>query len=166
MFHFFFSLLYQFNINYFPWRCLCGAGGAETWAIGTETKAIWKFLKETKPFNRKYLKSKQLRFPSPTSGFGARAPSARGRGSAGLPGSPGQPAQEERVPKAPRPAPCQGSPASLQQSHSPGRTLQTGSASRSRNHGSKTKASPRNIPLCSLLPTTKFSRHVQTLQAI
>lgn len=77
LFLLFFSLFYQFNINIFPWHCLCGAAGTETWAIGTETKMIWK---GNKIINRKYLKFEELAFPFKHLALGWHLPKVQGRG--------------------------------------------------------------------------------------
>lgn len=151
LFLLFFSLFYQFNINIFPWHCLCGAAGTETWAIGTETKMIWK---GNKIINRKYLKFEELAFPFKHLALGWQLPKVQGRGQQDSPlgGTDATSPLLCLVPRTPPPG--------VQQSHSP---TCTQSLSRCPNHGSKAKTSPRNISFCSLHHAPKLSRHIQRL---
>lgn len=158
LFLFFFSLFYQFNINNFLWHCFCGAAGTETWATGTETTAIWKWSKWKKNISEEEIcdvHAVGISFQALCSGVIILLTCQAGAQQ--------DPAFCSRRCSCPNcSASWQGSLLGVGCSHGPTWTHQTGSLSRSPNHGSKIKISPRNASFCSLLLASKLSRQIDT----
>lgn len=152
LFLFFFSLFYQFNINNFPWHCLCGAAGTETWATDTETTAIWKLSKGKKIYVKRKCMFKQLAFLSKVCALGWHSPKVPGWDSS----EPCLLPQEVLMPKLCS-ASWQGLLLDAGCSHGPTWTHQIGSISRSPNRGSKRKTSPEipHFVLSSCFPNSQ-----------